>query len=95
MTVTSTISKHFSLGRLVITANADADLHPADVRAALQRHAGGDWGEIEADDAAENELSLREGFRLLSVYRDRYQKRFYIITEADRSVTTVLLPEDY
>lgn len=95
MTVTSTISKRFPLGQLVITANAAADLHPADVRTAVERHAGGDWGEVGAEDAAENELSLKEGFRLLSVFRDRYQKRFYIITEADRSVTTVLLPEDY
>jgi hypothetical protein len=38
---------------------------------------------------------LREGFRLLSVYRDRNQTEFWIITEADRSATTVLLPEDY
>jgi hypothetical protein len=68
MTVTSIISKHFPLGRVLITANADADLYPADVRAALQKHAGGDWGEVEPADAAENGLSLGEGFRLLSVY---------------------------
>lgn len=89
------ISKHFPMGRLVITANAAEELHSADVRDALSRHACGDWGEVCAEDAAENELALKEGFRLLSVYRDRYQKRFYIITESDRSVTTCLLPEDY
>ena len=88
-------SKSFPLGQLVITANAANELHPADVRAAVLRHARGDWGEVCAEDAAENELALKDGFRLLSVFRDRYQKRFYIITEADRSSTTCLLPEDY
>ena len=48
-----------------------------------------------AADKAENELSLQEGFRLLSSYRDRNQIKFWIITEADRSTTTVLLPDDY
>ena len=91
----STMSKPFPLGQLVITANAAEELHPADVQAALRRHALGDWGEVCPADRAENELALKEGFRLFSVYRDRYQKRFYIITEADRSATTCLLPEDY
>ena len=91
----ATMSKPFPLGQLVITANAADELHPADVRHAIGQHARGNWGEVCAEDAAENELALKEGFRLLSVYRDRYQKRFYIITEADRSATTVLMPEDY
>jgi hypothetical protein len=66
-----------------------------DVYAALRRHARGDWGEVCAEDKAENELSLKEGFRLLSSYSDRNGTKFWIITEADRSATTVLLPEDY
>lgn len=93
--IVAAISKNFPLGRLVITASAAEELHSADVREALRRHACGDWGEVCAEDSAENELALKEGLRLLSVYRDRYQKRFYIITESDRSVTTCLLPEDY
>ena len=84
----------FDLGRVVMTRNA-ADVLPAGaVQTALARHAAGDWGELCPEDAAENELSLRQGFRLLSVYRAG-ETKFWIITEADRSATTVLLPEDY
>jgi len=85
----------FSLGQTVITANALDQLHPEDVTASLARHARRDWGDLCAEDVEENELSLREGFRLLSAYCDRNGTKFWIITEADRSVTTVLLPEDY
>ena len=89
------MTQTFKLGQTVITPNAMNQLQADDVYAALRRHAGGDWGEVDAADRAENDLSLREGFRLLSVYSDRNHVRFWIITEADRSVTTVLLPEDY
>jgi len=65
-----------------------------DVLNALGRHARGDWGEVCAEDAAENELSITEGARLLSAYTDRSGVKFWIITEWDRSSTTVLLPED-
>lgn len=85
----------FELGRVLVTAAAEAVLAPDDVRAALRRHSRGDWGELCADDMKENELSLRDGGRLVSVYQDRHATRFYIITEHDRSVTTILLPEDY
>jgi hypothetical protein len=66
-----------------------------DVRDALSRHLSGDWGDVCNEDRQENELSLREGFRLLSVYHASDGKKFWVITEADRSSTTVLLPEDY
>ncbi len=84
----------FPLGRVVATKNALSTLTPEEIASAIARHASGDWGEVGADDWAENELSLKEGFRLFSVYRARDQK-FWIITEADRSATTVLLPDDY
>ena len=84
-----------TLGRLVMTANAEATLCPVDVFTAVDRHAHGDWGEVDEDDRKENELSLAQGFRLLSVYHDAAGVKFWIITEADRSSTTVLLPEDY
>lgn len=90
-----TKTRSFALGQTVITQNAQASLHPEDVFYALGRHARGDWGECGKEDWEENELSLREGFRLLSVYHDRAGTKFWIITEADRSVTTILLPEDY
>lgn len=88
-------STRFPLGKTVITPGALESLDPAEVLVALRRHAAGDWGEVGAEDQAENDLSLKEGFRLLSAYRDGKGTRFWIITEADRSVTTVLLPEDY
>ena len=84
----------FPLGEIVITANAQGTLDTADVQQGLSRHARGDWGEVCPEDREENELSLKEGFRLMSVYQSG-DKRFWIITEADRSVTTVLMPEDY
>jgi len=84
----------FDLGRVVMTRNAAGVLPAGAVQMALARHAAGEWGEVCPEDAAENELSLREGLRLLSVYRAGDTK-FWIITEADRSATTVLLPEDY
>jgi hypothetical protein len=92
---TSSISTSFPLGQTVITSHALGTLHPEDVCRAIQRHAAGDWGDVCPEDWSENELSLKEGFRLLSVYRDRNQTKFWIITEADRSSTCVLLPEDY
>ena len=85
----------FPLGQTVITANALEMLDSEDVAAALRRHVRGDWGAVCPQDAAENELSLKEGFRLLSAYTDRQGVKFWIITEADRSISTVLLPEDY
>jgi hypothetical protein len=85
----------FPLGRCVITANAKDTLHPEDVKLSLDRHNCGDWGELCQDDWKENELSLAHGGRLFSRYKDRSGSLFYIITEHDRSVTTVLLPEDY
>jgi hypothetical protein len=91
----NTFTTNFPLGKTVITSNALACLHLADVNHAIVRHARGDWGNVCSEDRAENELSLREGFRLLSSYTDRKGIKFWVITEADRSVTTVLLPEDY
>lgn len=85
----------FPLGKTVITAHAKSRLHPEDVNHSLARHSSGDWGEVCSDDHEENQLSLKEGFRLLSVYHDRNRVKYWIITEADRSLTTVLLPEDY
>ena len=85
----------FPLGQLVITPNALERLTSEDVQTALARHAAGDWGDVCEEDRQENELSLREGFRLFSVYHSAAGDKFWIITEADRSATTVLMPEDY
>lgn len=82
------------LGQVVITANASLRLSTEEVLAALRRHAAGDWGDLCPEDAITNDHALHEGGRLLSAYGDG-EYRFWIITEADRSVTTILLPEDY
>ena len=84
-----------SLGKTVITANAMGTLDQDSVQEALRRHANGDWGDLSPEDRQENDLSAREGFRILSAYTDTQGTKFWIITEADRSATTVLLPEDY
>jgi len=84
-----------SLGQTIITANALSVLHQDDVQIALQRHSHCDWGELCESDRNQNELAIQHNLRLFSVYYDRNRIRFYVITEHDRSVTTVLLPEDY
>ncbi|GAB5441336.1 MAG: hypothetical protein Fues2KO_16850 [Fuerstiella sp.] len=85
----------FRSGSIFITRNARERLNVDEVRDALSRHLSGDWGDVCDEDRQENELSLREGFRLLSVYHASDGTKFWVITEADRSSTTVLLPEDY
>jgi hypothetical protein len=84
------------LGRVMATPGAlkllvEAGGHPFDY---LARHATGDWGELCAFDRRQNEMALREGYRVLSCYPVGTE-RVWIITEADRSITTILLPEDY
>lgn len=85
----------FNLGRLLATPNANSRISMAEIMIALRRHATGDWGEICPGDRRANDDALREGTRLFSVYRNHAGEKFWIITEADRSATTVLMPEDY
>jgi hypothetical protein len=85
----------FALGQSCITPAALEQLTHQDVLRAIQRHQAGDWGDLDEHDRQENEFSLKEGFRLFSVYHSAQGVKFYVITEADREITTVLLPEDY
>ena len=85
----------FSMGALYMTRQAMNTLVPEDIALAITRHHRGDWGDLSDSDRAENESALREGRRLFSAYHDRNRVKFWIITEADRSYTTVLLPDDY
>jgi hypothetical protein len=85
----------FELGRVIITANALQTVNSDDVLTALNRHITGDWGELDTEDRQENDSALLHGGRLLSAYRDGKGVRFWIITEAARQTTTVLLPDDY
>jgi hypothetical protein len=91
------IQPKFSLGQVVITPGALSALQVTRQSPLmfLKRHARGDWGELDAHDIAENEFSLRRGLRLLSAYTLTDNTRIWIITEADRSVTTLLLPAEY
>lgn len=85
----------FRLGRLVSTPNALLQLTAEDIFTAIQRHQAGDWGDVDDADRQENESSLTERLRLLSVYHSAKGIKFWVITEADRTLTTILLPEDY
>jgi hypothetical protein len=87
----------FPLGNLYATPGVLEAFRASgdDILAYLIRHIAGDWGEVNAEDWRANEESLRIGERLLSAYTMSDGTRFWIITERDRSSTTVLLPEDY
>jgi hypothetical protein len=87
----------FDLGQLVATPGALAALEksgqsPMDF---LMRHVSGDWGEIPEEDRQENQISLEKGFRLMSSYKTQAQDVVWVITEANRSHTTLLLPSEY
>jgi len=97
MTDTNRLLPKFLLGRIVATPGAlealeEADQNPFEF---LERHEAGDWGELCEEDKRENEFSVRNGFRILSAYRTRNDVKIWIITEADRSVTTLLRPHEY
>ena len=87
----------FDLGQVVATPGALRTLEEADESpfAYLERHVTGDWGDLVEEDKQENELALKRGFRLFSAYRLRDETKIWIITEHDRSATTLLLPSEY
>lgn len=92
-----TTTPKFPLGRTVATpaaleAIADSGQEPAFF---LDKHVQGDWGDVDSEDRQANENALAEGERLLSAYRTLKGTRLWIITEADRSATTILLPDEY
>lgn len=94
-------ARRFPLGQMVLTRGV-ADKVAVDtefakfVMASIARHAAGDWGDLGEEDKAENELSLTRGnLRLFSAYERPGMPKIWIITEADRSATTVLFPEEY
>ena len=85
----------FQHGTIVATRAAAERIPEMVMAAALLRHLNGDWGDVPEADRAANDRAVRDGDRLLSAYHAPDQTRFWILTEADRSATTVLLPEDY
>ncbi|NOT58306.1 MAG: hypothetical protein HOP18_27190 [Deltaproteobacteria bacterium] len=96
MNTTRTI-RRFPLGHVVATPGALAALDASgqSPHELLARHVAGDWGDVSEADWQENERSLRAGFRVLSAYTTNQGTTLWVITEADRSVTTLLLPSDY
>lgn len=91
------MSVTFSLGSVVGTPAALAVIaasgqEPADF---LDRHVRGDWGEVSVGDARLNDAAVRDGDRILSAYKTLKGERLWIITEADRSSTCILLPDEY
>ena len=87
----------FPLGRVVATPGAltaleEANQNPFEF---LARHQAGDWGELCKEDKEENEFSVQNGFRILSAYRTRNNVKLWVITEADRSSTCLLLSQEY
>ena len=85
----------FPLGRLLMTPGVEFEVPPSELAQALRRHARGDWGDLDREDKDANDLSVKDGSRLLSAYHTKAGVKFWIITEADRSATTALLPSEY
>lgn len=89
----------FPLGRTVITPTALEALTSRDlanlIPTILARHELGDWGDVSQEDREANDTAVKGGERLLSAYDIREGFRVWVITEWDRSMTTILLPEDY
>lgn len=87
----------FGLGQMVMTPGADLAMRTARQVPPefLLRHKNGDWGDLPLEDLGENERALRDGSRLFSAYQTRAEEKLWVITEWDRSVTTLLLPEEY
>ena len=87
----------FPLGQIVATPGALAALEKSSEEPGtfLTRHACGDWGDLSEEDREGNEFSLAHGLRLLSTYTLKNGDKLWIISEADRSSTTLLLPNEY
>ncbi|MDQ3749997.1 MAG: hypothetical protein M3367_13460 [Acidobacteriota bacterium] len=97
-TITQTQNKVlFPLGQIFLTIGAREALEESNqtVNEFLAKHSMGDWGIVCAEDKEENQLSVREGFRILSAYNTSKGEKLWIITEADRSSTTCLLASEY
>ena len=89
--------KKIKLGQTLATPGALKALEDSGQSPALflSRHQAGDWGDVDKCDANENDLSVREGFRIFSAYQTNKGVKLWVITEADRSATTILLPSEY
>ncbi len=84
----------FELGMTIISIDAIEKLPQEDVENALRRHQAGDWGTLDPRGWEANQRALGRGLLIRSIYQDRNGTQFYITTDADRSITTVMLPEE-
>ena len=84
------LSARFALGQILVAPDAQEQLESTEVRAALRRHARGDWGEATPDEVADNERGLREDGGVLSIFRDRRDARFGVLTNGHRTATLVV-----
>lgn len=86
-----------SLGDIYMTAGVESDdrITIDDITSALDRYSACDWGDVPAEDKQANDEALREGYRILASYKSAAGEKFWIITEASRAYTTVLLPSEY
>jgi len=87
----------FPLGQVVATQGALRALQKAEQEPQefLNKHVNGDWGDVPEEDRQENEFSIQRGLRILSAYTTSAGEHIWVITEADRSATTILLPSEY
>jgi hypothetical protein len=89
------VQSTFPFGRLVATQNALNHVSMDDIETALNRYGARDWGELCEADRKEDDFAVENDGRILAVYTTSHGTRFWLITEWDRSATTILLPEDY
>ncbi len=92
----------FPLGRITMTTSLQGQIQEAnpggweeELQGLIRRHVSGDWGDLDDEEKQENQISLERGFRIFSAYNTSGDIRVWVITEADRSITTCLLPQDY
>lgn len=91
----NSVTRRLNLGHVVATPGALEALSAEDIRSALDRHVHGDWGDLGDEDKRENDFAFGRCLRILSAYNAMSGVKFWVITEADRSATTVLLPDEY
>ena len=93
--IVTNIQPAFDMGIILGTPGFKSKVASDEAVVALTRHAIGDWGDLCIEDRKANDEAVKEGLRILSAYKSTDGVKFWIITEADRSVTTALLPEEY
>jgi hypothetical protein len=85
----------FKMGQVLVTYNSMAELNIADIARALARYGNCDWGDSKEEDVESNELAITNNEQIFAAYCDKQDMEFFIVTEADRSTTTVTLPNEY